>query len=442
VPETMTGGTGRGVAISAVGNLFPPLAALVSAPILAQSLGVVGRGEVAAGTAPLVLGMGLFSLAIPEAVTYFTAKGNHLPRSVLGRGMAYLIVLGALGTILLVLLAPILSGGDDDLTFLIVLGSFALTPSLVLGGVRGAAIGWQKWHLVSAERLVGAVARLGTIAVLSALGALTPLTGTATMAATSFIGIIVYLFLPGQVSRTTRLPGSAYDRLIGQPALVRYGLSMWAGSLTGILLSRLSQTLMVPLASAHELGLYAVAVSVSEVVLVFNSAVRDVMFSVESAGNNDKRLSSATRISTALTVVSAIGVGTLSVWGIPFLFGEGFADAVPVTLILLVGIVLGNPGSVAGAGLSARGRPGLRSIALAVALVFNIVALVTLVPLIGALGAAVATVVGNTISGGLVLVWLRVFFGIPVTTFLGVRFEDIRVFLRQLNRLRKRNPGQ
>jgi O-antigen/teichoic acid export membrane protein len=434
----MTGGTGRGVAISAVGNLFPPLAALISAPILAQSLGVAGRGEVAAGTAPLVLGMGLFSLAIPEAVTYFTAKGNHLPRAVLGRGMLYLVATGALGTILLVLLAPVLGGGDERLTFLIVLGSLALTPSLILGGVRGAAIGWQRWHLVSAERLVGAIVRLGLIAVLSGLGLLTPLLATIVMAGTSFVGIVVYVLLPRQVLRSGHLSEPLPVRVAGRPPMVRYGLSMWAGSLTGILLSRLSQTLMVPLASSHELGIYAVAVSVSEVVLVFNSAVRDVMFSVESAGNNDKRLSSATRISTALTVVSAIGVGAASIWGIPFLFGVDFADAVPVTLILLVGIVLGNPGSVAGAGLSARGRPGLRSVSLAIALVFNVVTLVILVPVLGAVGAALATVVGNVVSGGLVLVWLRVVFQIPIGNSLGFRLDDGRVLVTQLRRIVKR----
>jgi O-antigen/teichoic acid export membrane protein len=434
----MTGGTGRGVAISAIGNLFPPMAALISAPILAQSLGVAGRGEVAAGTAPLVLGMGLFSLAIPEAVTYFTAKGNHFPRAVLGRGMLYLFATGALGTILLVLLAPVLSGGDENLAFLIVLGSLALTPSLILGGVRGAAIGWQRWHLVSAERLVGAVVRLGLIAVLSGLGVLTPLLATIVMAGTSFVGIVVYVFLPRQVLRLGHRSVPPPTRVAGRPPMVRYGLSMWAGSLTGILLSRLSQTLMVPLASSRELGIYAVAVSVSEVVLVFNSAVRDVMFSVESAGNNDKRLSSATRISTALTILSAIGVGAASIWGIPFLFGADFTDAVPVTLILLVGIVLGNPGSVAGAGLSARGRPGLRSVSLAIALVFNVVTLVILVPILGAVGAALATVVGNVVSGGLVLVWLRLVFQIPIRNSLGFRVDDGRVLVTQLRRIIKR----
>ena len=51
---------------------------------------------------------------------------------------------------------------------------------------------------------------------------------------------------------------------------------------------------------------------------------------------------------------------------------------VVVTLILIMAIVLGNPGSVAGAGLSARGRPGLRSLSLGIAAAANVVAIVVL----------------------------------------------------------------
>jgi O-antigen/teichoic acid export membrane protein len=427
----VSAGAGRGVAITTVGNLFPPLAALISAPILAQSLGVEGRGEVAAGTAPLVLAMSLFSIALPEAITFFIAKGRHAPKRIIGRGLFYLLLAGALGTGILAFLAPSLSGGDSELSQLIVIGSLALLPSLALGGIRGAAIGWQAWKLVGVEKFVGAGTRLGAIVVFSALDALTPFSGTVIMASTSFVGIAVYIALPAYARRTRRMPLPA----LAAPPLFAFGLTMWAGSLTGILLSRLSQTLMVPLSSARELGLYAVAVSVSEVVLVFNSAVRDVMFSVESGESNDKRLGSAARISTALTVLSAVAVAVVSVWAVPLLFGSEFAPAVPVILILLIGIVLGNPGSVAGAGLSARGRPGLRSVSLAIALVFNVTALLLLVPSYGAIGAAYATVVGNLVSGGLVIFWLRKVFKVPALDFLGVRIDDGRVFGSQLKKL-------
>ena len=54
----------RGVAISTFGNLIAPAAGLITAPILAQSLGVVGRGDVAAATTPLLLATSVLTLGL------------------------------------------------------------------------------------------------------------------------------------------------------------------------------------------------------------------------------------------------------------------------------------------------------------------------------------------------------------------------------------------
>jgi O-antigen/teichoic acid export membrane protein len=44
--------------------------------LLAKSLGVTGRGEVAAATAPLMFGVALLTLGLPETLTYFVARGG------------------------------------------------------------------------------------------------------------------------------------------------------------------------------------------------------------------------------------------------------------------------------------------------------------------------------------------------------------------------------
>jgi O-antigen/teichoic acid export membrane protein len=160
---------------------------------------------------------------------------------------------------------------------------------------------------------------------------------------------------------------------------------------------------------------------VSEVILVFNSAVRDVIFSLESSSLNLDRLGKASRVPTLVTSSLAFTVGVLSVWGIPWLFGDAFSPAVGPTLILLLAIVLGNPGSVAGAGLSARGRPELRSVSLLIAVVVNVALVIALVPPLGACGAAWATLAGNVVAGGMNIIFLRIYLGIPVVIFLGIR---------------------
>jgi len=205
---------------------------------------------------------------------------------------------------------------------------------------------------------------------------------------------------------------------------MKFALGIWPGALVGTLLSRLDQTLLIGLSSVREIGLYVVAVSISEVTLVFNSAVRDVMFSNESEEQSSERLMKAARASTLMTVAASAVVALGCIWGIPILFGPDFSDAVSVTMVLLVGVVLGTPGSVAGAGLSARGRPGLRSCSLGIALVMNIGVLVALSPALGAFGAAIATVAGNSIAGCANVIWMKLLWNMPISGFMTIRKSD------------------
>lgn len=415
------GGTSRSVAIATLGNLGAPLAAFISAPILARVLGVDDRGEVAAITAPFLLAVSALTIGLPEAVTYFASKRPAGARRALRHGALMLAAVGVLGALALLWLLPLLVPGVDGLTSAIV--SLALIPSLILGGVRGYAAGLGAWTHISIERTAGAFTRLGAVVLLAWLDNLTIETAALTIAITTFIGGFCYIPLLVR-RRSVSVTEAELEPLTGQN-LLSFGSRLWFGSLAGVLLSRLDQTLMIPLSNSHQLGLYAVAVSVSEVTLIFNSAVRDVIFAAESGGTNDDRLTLAARASTMLTFVLCAVVGVLSTWWLAPVFGEEFAPAIGIVHLLLIGVVLGNPGSVAGAGLSARGRPELRSYALVVACVVNVGLVFLLVPHLGAMGAAIATVAGNVAAGGMCVFWMKRVFGVPALAFLGVRWSDI-----------------
>jgi O-antigen/teichoic acid export membrane protein len=220
--------------------------------------------------------------------------------------------------------------------------------------------------------------------------------------------------------------------------LLSYGSRMWVGSLSGVLLTRLDQVLLTPLAGTYQLGLYVVAVSISELPLIIHHAVRDVSFVNEAAKSEDERLSSSARISTALSALAALALGVSMLWWLPFLFGEGFRESIPIAAVLLVAVVLLTPGSIAGAGLSARGRPGLRSIALTISCVINIVMLIILAPLLGAMGAALTTLAGNIITSNLNLLFLSRVFGIGMLQFYGLRRSDIATIGRYGKRILRR----
>jgi O-antigen/teichoic acid export membrane protein len=414
----------RGISITVIGNFIPPVAALATQPILARSLGVDGRGEVAAATAPLLLAIIVLGLGVPETLTFFVARHAPRVRTLAWRSLVTLVVSGALGCLAVFALSVPLSGGDEQLAQLMLIATVALVPALVVTGLRGIAAGRRQWVLIATERVSSALLRLAAITILAATGRLDVVTATVTIAVTTFLGGFAYLHL---LRPQHPRPPSAAART-DLPRFHLYAGQVWLGAAAGILYSRLDQLLLTPLSSSYELGIYAVAASVAEVILIVNLAIRDVVFAVESGDPDDARASRAARISTLITLVLGGSLAAVCPWAIPLFFGSDFSGAVSVTLILIAAAVLGNPGSVAGAILSGRGKPGLRSISLTIGLALNLAAVLVLVPSYGAKGAAFATLIASAFAGNnLNVLWLRIFYGIPMTNFLTIRREDIRL---------------
>lgn len=185
---------------------------------------------------------------------------------------------------------------------------------------------------------------------------------------------------------------------------------------------------MVVLSTNTQLGLYAVAVSIGEVPSIIASAVRGVVLPSDAAeAERDSRLASqrlqvAARLTSFSTFVLAVILGVTCFWWLPWIFGQEFQDAIPATLVLLLASCAG---SVGGAGLSARGKPELRSFSMGIAAFFNLAVFFLLIGPLGALGAAISTVVGNFVAGNLNLVWLSRYFDMPIVSFYGIRRSDI-----------------
>lgn len=423
----------RGVVISALGNFVPPLAALAIQPILANALGVNGRGTAAAATAPLLLSIVVLSLGIPESLTHFVARRAPRIRALLWRTTLALAVSGVIGMAATVVFSEPLSGSNRQLAELMVIASGALIPALITASMRGMAAGLQAWTLIAIERGASALARLIAIAILAATNSLDVMTATLAISLTTFIGGFAYIRLLWH----RRHPLSAgQDSTQNLPRFPFYAAQVWLGAAAGILYSRLDQVLITPLAGVYELGIYVVAASIAEVVLLINIAIRDVIFSVESETPNDTRAAQAARVSTLVTFAFGVLLAIAAPFAIPFFFGDAFEEAVLPTAILISAAILGNPGSVAGAILSGRGRPGLRSLSLAIGLIVNAAAVFALVPSMGAIGAAYATLIASALAGNnLNILWLKLCYNQRAVDYLVIHRQDVSLVFKLARRL-------
>lgn len=398
---------GRFALINTAGNAFVPLSGAITAPLLASSLGAVGRGEVAAATTPVLLALTVAGLGLPEAATYFVSKNQHTKQTLLSiwMGLAGGSIVGLLG---IGLTHDFLAAGDPSLSVTILLCSLILPVCLAGGLLRGLAAGRQLWMLVNLERFITALLRLLAILLLIAADNLNVLSASLTIVSTQAVGGVVYIYLWVAKRRQPVIPleGPRTNEIF------RFAGGAWFGSLAGVLLLRFDQLLMLPLSNSYELGIYAVAVNIAELMLVGSNAIRDVIFSAESSSPKPHRILIASRVAFFGTmIISVLSFGACLIF-LPALFGSEFTSATFLFGIMALGFTMGAPGSIAGAGLASRGDPHLRSISLTIAAIANVLLVLALVPYLGALGAAVATAVCAGLGGTLNQVFYSKRYGI------------------------------
>lgn len=420
----------RDTLVTLAGNAVAPAAALATAPILASGLGVVGRGEVAGATAPLLLAVSLASLGLPSAVNHWVARHPALTRPLVGLGIATSVVVGVALTTAIILTSRGFAAGDDDVARLIGLASLALVPNLVAALLQAAAAGRHAWGFVATERLLTNGLRLLGLGGAAVADALSVDFAVGVIALSPVVGALVYLPL----LRLRKAPGHT----VPPRAFLSYGLRVWLGALAGVVLTRIDQVLLLPLAGATALGLYAVAVSLGDIPLVVANAVREVTFSRQSAATDASALARTARLTGAAVSVTCAVIAAALPWLVPTLFGAAFTPAISVTLVLLAGVALSVPGSLAGVALAAAGRPGLRSTSLALAALCNVGLFVALAGPLGVHGAALATIGGTLVSNGLNLVFAHRVLQLDVRSFHGLRRSDLTVVQALLGRLLRR----
>jgi O-antigen/teichoic acid export membrane protein len=416
-------------------SFLVPAAGVLTQPILAQELGAAGRGELAAALAPAALAVAVATLGLPEALTYYLAKYPRITRPALLWSALISTGLGGLCLVATVAALPFLSTGDAVLGNLIVLGMALTVPALAVGVLRGAASGRQMWTAIVTERLVNISLRIVAFVSLWLLGELTVLAAVLVSTLSPIVAGVVYwrlLVRPPHDDTEQPLDGGTLRPLLS------FGSRMWLGAVASMLLARIGQIIMAPLSSVEDLGLYSVAITISDLPLIVALAIRDTLYGVNSKANDAAGIITTTRLTILVGFLGCAVLGGTLPWWIGPLFGAEFGAATVPTLMLMVSAMICIPGLMAAAGISAWGRPGLRSMGLGVTLVANVSVFVLLVPSLGVIGACWTSILSNVVMTGFMVVVASRVMGVPVHDFLLVRRSDVALMSREVARLVRR----
>lgn len=173
---------------------------------------------------------------------------------------------------------------------------------------------------------------------------------------------------------------------------IRFGVRAWVGSLSTFLNFRTDQLLLGMLASAPVLGVYAVAVNVSEILLYLPEAVALALLPLIARGGS----SVTEQTLRSFRLLSLISLGAIAVAAvtapflIPVVFGEDYSGAIGPFLTLLPGAVGYGAMRVFSNALVASSAPGLSSVGPLVALALGVGLDLVLIPFYGAEGAGAA----------------------------------------------------
>jgi O-antigen/teichoic acid export membrane protein len=187
--------------------------------------------------------------------------------------------------------------------------------------------------------------------------------------------------------------------------LLREGWPLLLGGVAVIIYMRIDQVMLGQLAPPAELGLYAVAVRVSDAALFVPMAIQSAFYAGlvrvhrDSPGRFDAYMQRVYDAQGLAAWGCVLGLGLAGWLLIGPLFGADFTGALPMLLILLMALPSVFLGVGRGAMLTVRGWMWTVPLVTATGAVANVALNLWLIPRWGGEGAAVATVLSYTLAG-------------------------------------------
>lgn len=380
--------TARRVAATIVVRLCVVALLGLSSVLTARGLNPSGRGTYGLVVAVAWIAAALGHLSIEQANVLRWQRGDD-PRAIASTsfvlGLAGGGVAALVGWFAIDLFAhDSFSASDRRLIALVLPG----VPLYILGGyLVGLHVLSDRLPRVNVARLVTAASQLVALAVLWRTDHLNVTTAVAVWVAT-LAALPVVLLAPGLSIRLRHVS----RRLMS--SLLRTGLKYHVGMAALFLLRRVDIVLLNAYVNRREVGLYAVAVVLAELLFVPSESIaqavlpRQVRSSLEEAAVYSARV---VRVNTIVALTAAAGLAALSPFLVRVAYGAEYAGSVVPLLALLPGVVAVGFTRPITAILVRLDRPFVVSLICVGALVFNVALNLALIPALGVTGAAIAS---------------------------------------------------
>jgi len=406
-------------------NALILLCGVLTSLLSAWALGPAGRGDLLVVMLwPPVCAM-LVTFGLTQAHRYWVAKDPACVSMLFSNAILFSIVIGLLALAAGELIIPHLVGDrSPEVMRLVRIYLLNIPAALVQFLMIGLLEGGRRFGWAGASRLVTFVVQAAAYLVLWLLGRLTVETAAFSAMAGQFSAMGLAVFAVLREFHPTWKPGWQAWR-----NALHYGLRGYPGTVADFATLRMDQLLLGGLASSTAIGLYFVAVRLSEITAILASSVADAVMPEVAAAKRSEHADNLLARSLRLTVYTHLLV-LLPLWLaaphiLRFVYGENFRSAGGTLRILLLASVVLTAGGIAISGLNGFGHPGLATIARVASAAITVVALLALLPRYGIAGAAMASLLGYSVMMSVAFIYLVKQRDRSVWSYLRPRFSDI-----------------
>lgn len=387
-------------------NALILLCGLITSLLSAWALGPVGRGDLLVIVLwPPVCAL-LVSFGLGQAHRYWVAKDPECISMLFSNAVLFTLASGLVTVALAELIIPHLVGHrSPEVMRLVRIYQLnipaALLQLLMIGLLEGARrFGWS-----GLARLVFFGTQAVVYLVLWLVGHLTVESAALTMMLAQTSSMLFAVLIVRQQLRPAWRPSWLLWK-----RTFHYGVRDYPGAVADFTTLRMDQLLLGGLASSFSIGLYFVAVRISEITAVLASSVADAVMpelaGAKHADRADKLLARSLRLTLYIHVLVLVPLWLATPFLLRFVYGEEFQAASATLRILLFAAVVLSLGGIVISGLNGFGHPGLSTIARVASAIVTVIALLVLLPRLGIEGAAIASLMGYSVMLIVALFWL------------------------------------
>ncbi len=382
------------------------LCTVVTSLLGARALGPAGRGDLLViALWPLVIAL-LAELGLPNAHRYWMAKEPERCSRLFSNSVIYTVIVGTVAIALADLIVPHLVGDrSPQVMTLLRVYQVNIPAALFLNLMRGLLEGTRRFGWAGMARLLSFVVQGAGFAGLWFVGNLTVATATYTLICAQTASALLATFAVWRQLRPRWQPSWTEFK-----NSMHYGLRDYPGCVADFTTLRLDQLMLGGMASSAAIGLYVIAVRLSEVTTYVSEALAGALLPEVAGSSGGKQAEYLLSRTLRLTIYTNVLV-LIPLWfGAPFilrvLFGAQFVPATSAFRWLLAAAVVWSAGAIVISGLQGFGYPGLSTIARFLSAAVTAPALLILIPRMGIEGAAIASLLGYSVMLVVALVCL------------------------------------